>query len=557
MTNNYEQESETTSFRQLLLDVARPDLYRRNAFRVIRLPVRVSEREIRKYLRETELRRQFGGDASAATGLSAAPSPLPLTPEPNAELIAEAQARLARPERRFVDEFFWFWSDDAEALITLSGNDVDAASDLWIKQTESSANRWTSVHDIAVMFHAAALDLEWAAADGGTLTDERKQQRDKYWQNCIAVWRLALTREEVWQHLKARVAEIDDPRVTPEMADELRGLLPVVLLCINARLAAQASQRGDYAEAQRQTAIMRDFNFDEEMMEEARGLVVEPLRRRIYDLCQTLSREARDAPEHAEQPIQRSLKESRSLLVAINDLLPEQDARIGDARDAVASSANDAAVAKYQLLPPDATREWERAKQFFERLRVIAASGPLRNIIEQNIGWADAHLQAAQGGRRPEPQPCWFCATGAENRYSEDIRLYKYEPARNHYWYEDVAVPRCDGCYTAHMRATRVSTWGGIAGASVGVSLWVGLLAYLWPSLDAYISRQNFFWSFIMLLAAVAISLGVLFTFGQNFVYKRAWPNISDGVRPLEHRMAFPQVAQRLREGWTTQKPSN
>jgi hypothetical protein len=573
MSGNYQNGDESPSFREMLLDEALPELYRNNAFRVLGLPVRSSEREIRKYLREIELRREFGGGDLAVPGRGGNPAPLPLNPPPDAELVAEAQARIARPERRFVDEFFWFWSSDVEPLTALMKNDIEAATNFWIKQTESSESRWATVHDMAVMFHAAALDIEWAANHNIPVTEELAQQRDKYWKNSIAIWRLAISREEVWEHLAARVEEIDDPRVTPLMAKELRKALSVVLLSVSARLAARASQRGAKAEAQRHNVIMLDFNFDEESVDEARQIVVEPLRRRIYDLCQSLNTEARSAPECADQPIQRVLKQSRPLLIAINDLLPERDARIIDARDAVAVSASDAAVGRYELLPPNATREWELAKQFFERLRVIAASAPMRQLIDQNIAWAAGHLphpgtaasqaqqtenvrqeQSVQNNTR---QTCWFCKRLEDNRFPEVVRLYKRDVTQNQYYYDDIAVPRCSGCYAVHSRVSRISAWGGIAGVAAGLSVCVGLLANFWAEIGNLLAGTYVFHKTVLLLLAVGFLLLVLYSFGEQLVYKKVWPNMSDGKRPLEHRMSFPRIAELQGQGWSAQKPNN
>jgi hypothetical protein len=573
---SYDRGGESASFRDTLLESARPELYRRNAFRVLGLPVRTTEREVRKYFREMTLRREFGGtEATGAEGGGAAP--LPLTPSPDAEAIAEAQARLARLDRRFIDEFFWFWSPAGapgagEALTALSKTDIEAASKILVQQTEQEDERGRAAHDMAVMFHTAALDIEWAANQDIPISDVMKCQRDNYWQNAIALWRLALVREHVWSLLAARVSEVDDPRVTPAMTQELRQTLPVFLLTINSRLAAQASLRGSKSEVLRHVELMRTFNFDEAHVAESRQLVVEPLRQRVYDMCQTLRRESASEPERIERAVQRLLKESRSLLIAVHDLLPERDSRGSDARDAVAASANDAAIVKYKLLSPGARREWELAQQFFKRLHVIAASTSIRNIIEKNIAWASSHLPQREAAAAPvteraqstgvprsKPRPtCWFCERSeAQESFPEAVRLYKKDPTRNVYYYEDVWVPRCAGCYAIQSKARRMGNLGAAAGGSVGVAACAGLLAALWQQVVAFMGGSDAFWRAVLLLAAVITLIAALSGLGRQLVYRKIWPQLSGGSKSLEHRLNFPRVRKMAQEGWSHIKPNS
>jgi hypothetical protein len=499
-----------TPFRELLLESARPDLYRRNAFRVLGLPVHVTERELQKRFRRIQLRQDFGGGAANSQGGDAA-TPLPLTPGPAAAEVAAAHERLERVEGRFIDEFFWLWSSPegagGEALAALVRNDVENASRLWVRQAEEPATRGAALHDLAVMFHAAALDIEWASGRGIPVAGELGRWRDDYWQNAIGSWLQALAEEQVWHRLEARVEAVDDPRLTRSLAGELREALPVFLLTINARLAAEASQRGASADAKRYAALMLDFGFEATHVEEARRRVIEPAKRRIYDLCQALHDESVNSPESSDEAVSRMLEFARPLLLAVDNLLPAGDPLRTDALDAVADAANRAAVAKGNSLPKDAPQEeWESLHRLFKRIARYPVSPSLRGIINRNLARlsppdsgaknaprandarseanarsepvprseASAAQPAAQPAVHPTAYSCWFCGgRDASARTQASIRLYQ---GQGHH---DVKVPRCGACRKAHLYASVFKRLGQIVGGGAVIAACIKLyLAY-------------------------------------------------------------------------------
>src|SRR3712207_3919390 len=89
---------------EILLEAARPELYRTNAFRVSELPVDADGRQLAKRQQVIEL--------ASNTGMPVPPGPgraLPLAATPDPDALRDAMQRLRDPERRLVDEFFWFW----------------------------------------------------------------------------------------------------------------------------------------------------------------------------------------------------------------------------------------------------------------------------------------------------------------------------------------------------------------------------------------------------------------------------------------------------------------
>ena len=149
----------SSSGAELLLEVATPELYQQNAFRLLGLPVDTTPRDIAREAERLQLRERLGSGAPAAEGV------FPLDPAPGADMIREAIQRLRDPERRLVDEFFWFWperfgeSRTDLALTALAGGDMQAAVDIWRAQEQAGDGSAVALHNLAILAHVTALDL--------------------------------------------------------------------------------------------------------------------------------------------------------------------------------------------------------------------------------------------------------------------------------------------------------------------------------------------------------------------------------------------------------------
>ena len=115
----------------LLLEAGRAAVYRRNAFRITQLAVDATPREITRQTEKLRLLEKLGGGARAAGGLG-------LDPPPDQDAVREALQRLRDPERRLVDELFWFWpqalgqATSDPALQALERGDVAGAARQWL-----------------------------------------------------------------------------------------------------------------------------------------------------------------------------------------------------------------------------------------------------------------------------------------------------------------------------------------------------------------------------------------------------------------------------------------
>lgn len=183
------------------VDTFTPRVYRENAFLITGLAVDAGGRAIRRYR-----------DRRIAKGT--------LTSEIDAALEV-----LRDPARRLVHELFAVWRTD----------DADAGA-----LREVVAN-----HDRAVEAHRTALELELDGDDPGL--------RDDAWRRAMSLWAPLMNEQAMWNRLRSRVVDIDDPRLTLDDVDVLRETLPDLILDINARLAA------DGHAPERQRALMGEF----------------------------------------------------------------------------------------------------------------------------------------------------------------------------------------------------------------------------------------------------------------------------------------------------------
>ena len=455
---------------EVLLQVAGPDLYRQNAFRVAELPVDATARDL--------ARRQQMVEMAHEAGLPVPPGPgraLPLEDGGNSSALAEAMQRLRDPEQRLVDEFFWFWphilrhSHDDPALAALARGDARAASDLWLELERSASEANVSMHNLAVLAHVTALDLECAARTR-PLSEREQRQRDAAWSQAYRRWRGLIDYEGFWSRLTARIRDLDDPRLPTGTARRLQATLPLALLSINAQLAAAAAQRGDAADAKRQLQTMEQSGLERSAIDEALRRTVEPLRGRLKTICKSSDAEGDADPPHANQAARRVMEQARPILAVADSLLPAGHPVRDGMHDEVALTA-----LSCQITYGARTDDWKDSLALLEMALPIAAGGAARARIEENIAIVKRNLQAST---------CWFCGQArADDAAAVEVKMYGEVTrtptfvngsfgTRLQWRQGTIKVPRCAGCKALHQRSSNTMAVAlGIVGAIVGAVL--------------------------------------------------------------------------------------
>jgi hypothetical protein len=445
----------------VLVASAHPDVYRFNAFRILGIGVDATPRDLAQ--RKDKLRIMEKLNMKDGAG-----GALPLVPPPGADATRAALQRLHDPVRRLVDELFWFWPHELgrsagdAALLALGRQDVQVALDTWLRQESYQSESNVSVHNLAVLFHTQALDLEGAAATRDLTADERKK-RDQCWRETGRRWKRLLGQEGFWSRLSARIRDLQDPRLTTGTSRRFRESLPLALLSISAHLAVEAAERGAYEDAKRHTQIMREWGFEATAVEEALRRATQPLRRRIMDLCQHAREQGKDDARHANVAACNLLEQTAPMLKALDCVLPEGHATREAAHDEVALGAF-SPVIDYG----NETEDWVETRRLLDLVRAAAASASTRNRIDQNIATVDGNVAIGR---------CHFCEQGQaddacpiEIAMHGDVQKFPIPGGTRTTWrHMKVKVPRCAQCRQVHKRRDTVMTTFVILGGLAGV----------------------------------------------------------------------------------------
>jgi hypothetical protein len=497
---------------QPLLDVAVPTVYRANAFRMIGLRMDASERDVAR--RSERLRmEEKPGAALRAEG------PLPLDPPPDGNAIREALQRLRDPEHRLVEELFWFWPMDAiaredPALEALTAGDTTTAVQIWREHGGIGA------HNLAVLFHATALDLDLSPEP---LRADAQKRRDRCWRESFSSWKTAIDSEEFWSRLTARIRELQDPRLTTGTGRRIRAALPRTLLSISARLAVSATERQSAADSARHIKYMNESGFSEAAREQALRLALTPLRQRVLSLCQSAAPEASAAPEHADQVAIRLLDSTAPLLAAFS-LLREGEAPRESVHDEVALGALTCQI-KYGRK----TEDWDGSLALLHRILTVAASASARQNIQSNLEIVEQNVAFKR-----EYGTCWFCRTrepvdaaDAEVKMHGNVTRTRVAAGVQVNWSKlTVKVPRCEICKAAARSAEQRLALVFIVFALIGFASCGAL------GLDR---------------GAILGIAGLVAGGVAGVIAKRTTLH---GAKPRSHAKVFPEVLRKKQEGW-------
>ena len=383
------EEKANTNLGSLLLEAAQPNIYSINAFRILELPVDCGEQDQSKRQKMIDIAKKNDQPPPAGPGRA-----LPLDETPDFYTIHNALERLRDPERRFIDEFFWFWPHELgdgrgdEALAVLRERDLEGAVEIWTDYANTYSEENVSVHNLAILSHTLALDLENKSITV-PLSEAQLKKLEIYWKQTYKRWKMLLSHEGFWSRLVARVKDFGDPRLDSSTVDEMRRMLPLGLLSINAHLAVLASEKNDQAAVDRQLQIMKTSGMENGHMDDAILRALEPSRERIKTFCKNAKSQADADPVHAILPSRNLLEQCQPLLEVIDRLLAKDTPSRQTIHDEVALRGLDCTIAY-----GNKTENWKDAKKLLEAYHKIAESPGIRRRLEENINTLKGNLES-------------------------------------------------------------------------------------------------------------------------------------------------------------------
>ena len=461
-----------------LFGIATPELYRGNAFRVLGLPVDATMGDIRRRQNRLKMMEKLGMSAPKDTG-----GYLPLDVPPDEDDVRRAMQRLQDPEARLLDELFWFWpqelgSSDDEGLNLLAENRVKEAHSLWRQYEKDGSGGKVSAHNLAVFYHALALDLEHRATSE-RLNRKGLETRADCWRRAYERWKKLLNDETFWSRLTARIRDLDDPRPTTGLARRIRDSLDKAILLINARMAVGYAERGNTREAKRHATIMLESGFTKSVIRQAVRESFSPIRQRIKMLCESAKAKTEEAPKLADRAAWNLLNEAKSLLAAMRLLLPKPDPMRQGAHDEVALQA-----LRCQVAFARETQDWQKSLILLKMALPLASSASICQRLGDNVSIVENNLKGTL---------CYFCERGpADDDAGVEVEMYGnvlrlpvgFNQIRVTWQKCTVRVPRCRECRKNHESIGTKAAILGFGGAALGamgffVAWWVGILGVL------------------------------------------------------------------------------
>jgi hypothetical protein len=376
-----------------LLDVATKDLFRKNVFRITGLRVDATSREIGKHAERLKLLAELGQDAQPNAAF-------PLRPAPTVEDIRDAIQRLKDPEKRLIDEFFWFWPEDFgqsrpdAAIQALEKGDLEAAAEIWMSKRKHPSEGIAATHNLALIFHISA--LEWEVHSLSTEIDaKRREEVIQYWKAAFYRWGRILANEQLWEKVATRVHHLNEPNLTTGFVRRMRATLPAAFVKINAELALAFAESSKPEVARLHIELMRGTSESRAHVEKITELVLMPTRKRLQEQVRKVKERA-DANATDAITVGRELLEHARGTLALFDLFIGSNRHLrDDAFDEVAETCN-----RLQVTYHKATTDNETCLEFLKVLLPFAASQELREQIEKNITTLTENIEALRRDKK-------------------------------------------------------------------------------------------------------------------------------------------------------------
>ncbi|MDY0152136.1 MAG: hypothetical protein RBS43_07685 [Candidatus Cloacimonas sp.] len=363
----------------IIFQEALPSLYQTNAFRVCGMFIDGSTRDLTRQIQNLKLALKYNNKLPPNALSCFHSSPW------DSESLDSAIRRLHDPERRLIDELFWFWpiidgdSKNDIALNMLAKNDVANAKSIWMKYGTNSSERTVSIHNLAVLSHLSALDYYYNSA-AKSLAEAESEERNLFWKESFKYWKILFDLEDFWNKLTNLVIQMDDPRLTEDTVKRIRKNLPVALLLINAKLAITSAESGSVKDTRGQIGLIDNSGFDQNHIMQAKKIAINPISQRIKTMCTSAYSQAMMDTVKAIECSISLIKQTESLLATLDLFLPADDSN----REAIHNEIVDTII-KIHIEYINKTEDYQASLQVLLKLKPIAIGKAAKSRIEEKI----------------------------------------------------------------------------------------------------------------------------------------------------------------------------
>ncbi len=249
-----------------LLNLVTKELYQVNPFRVLSLPINASMKQISRKKKSLGLRIELEATPNQIrVGL------LPLEPAPDRDLINKSIEQLRNPHSRSIYGLFWLWPMNLsknEGVNLLYEKKLRNALEYWRKKEYFDNSGCISKHNLAIVFHLTAIDIEHDIIEG-VATEKEIETCNSLWKSTYARW-VDLINSDIFEDcFSKQLRSIDGIRLPSDVLRKICQTLPRALLSINAELAVNACFRNDFVEFKRHFDIMNSSGFTGKVVQQA------------------------------------------------------------------------------------------------------------------------------------------------------------------------------------------------------------------------------------------------------------------------------------------------
>ena len=374
-----------------LLDAATKDIFLKNAFRITGLSVDASVREVSKHADKIKMFLELGQDTHTHG------SAFPIKPSPSLDDIREAIKKLKDPEKRLIDEFFWFWPEEFgnsqadPAMKAISVGDFETAQEFWRAKEDQPIAGLVAKHNLALMFHISALDWEHYSLKN-EIDNEQRQKITDYWKSAYDHWEHLATDETFWELVASRIRQMNEPNLPTGFARRMRATLPEALGKINAELAVAFAESGKTEFARLHIHFMRETHRGLDNGEKTAELVLTPAKNRIRTQMVLAKERSSKNPRDGANAARDLLNLARPDLNLFDLFFDKSSQSRSDAFDEVAELCNQLPIA-YQK----ATGDDKTCLEVLYAALTFAVSQNLRSKIQEGIEVLNSNIsQKAQ-----------------------------------------------------------------------------------------------------------------------------------------------------------------